>query len=723
MEWNGEALRTDGGHATEWAGDSLGSQMEHLDDVDPETAGEHRARMLSPGDVLASRFEVIEQLGFGGMGAVYRVSDRRLGKDRALKVMLPSLLEREKARGRFLEEIRITQELSHPGIVRVHDLGHDDDRNLEFFTMEYVPGKTLHRILAENGGQLPVRRAVTVVTQICEALRYAHQHTLHRDLKPQNVMIQPDGTVKLLDFGLAKIMSPGRMTKSSMALGTAYYQSPEQSVHLQELDERADIYSVGVILYQLLTGQIPVGMIQPPSKLRPGTPSYLDNVVSRCLQPKKEDRYSTVEELLAGLRAGSAPTAQCAPRPNTRPRRHWKRRVKWAAIVSAVLGGFIMISSVAGVYMFTEYLYGEANDEYNRALRAGADEFVPALFQDAEGSLEWGETAQRDLRYLAAMTAYADAAREFKNAANTAREFKQMHENGPGDTGTVTPDAAEGQGVEAPASAAPAATHTTADPEAKGREIIDRYINAIGGRRAFANVRSLEVTRVGTKEAPGLLTPTQVHSVVVWASGKFFEKSVFVPGFAAPFVAVSRVSNGEVWDFASNDGTLHRMRGPHADERLVAADSYETLLIHDKLFEQVRFAGQADVDGVLCNVVTARGRYSGTEWTLYFSVSSGLQRMERQAPLNGPTTTVRYDDYRDIGGVKVAHAVAWMYGGETITLRATNVVVNQDVPTELFESEFTALATTTVAQLSRAQTPLIDSALWELGFDPMALDW
>jgi len=139
---------------------------------------------------------------------------------------------------------------------------------------------TLHRLIKERGGRLSITEALSLTEQMCTALAYAHTHTIHRDLKPQNVMVRPDGRVKILDFGLAKVMSPGRMTKSSMALGTAYYQAPEQSVHAEDVDQSADIYSVGVMLYEMLTGVIPTAMAEPPSSEVPEVSKQLDALLA-----------------------------------------------------------------------------------------------------------------------------------------------------------------------------------------------------------------------------------------------------------------------------------------------------------------------------------------------------------------------------------------------------------------------------------------------------------
>ena len=269
-------MMSQGDSPTNWADQQLQQFVDDNAEIPPDMLDEQKAVLLKPGDVVNDRFEVIKQLGFGGMGAVYHVKDRITRQDRALKVMLPSLLKSDTARERFHSEVVISQKLSHRNIVRIHDIMVDRQRRIYFFTMELVEGKTLNRVLNESGGRLPVPEALHIAHQLCDALAYAHELTVHRDLKPQNIMVQPDGTIKILDFGLAKLMSPGRLTKSSMALGTAYYQAPEQSVKLATLDQRADIYSVGIILYQMLTGEIPLGATQVPSRLVRGIPKKLD---------------------------------------------------------------------------------------------------------------------------------------------------------------------------------------------------------------------------------------------------------------------------------------------------------------------------------------------------------------------------------------------------------------------------------------------------------------
>ncbi|MBN2311838.1 MAG: protein kinase, partial [Candidatus Hydrogenedentes bacterium] len=142
------------------------------EEVAPELIREQRAVALHPGDVVADRFEVVRQLGFGGMGAVYLVKDRITNQDRALKVMLPSLLASEGAQQRFLNEVTISQQLTHDGVVRVFDVSEDRQRRFRFFTMEYVEGRTLHRLLKERGGRLPLKEAVHIARQLCRVLEY-----------------------------------------------------------------------------------------------------------------------------------------------------------------------------------------------------------------------------------------------------------------------------------------------------------------------------------------------------------------------------------------------------------------------------------------------------------------------------------------------------------------------------------------------------------------------
>lgn len=261
---------------------------------------DQRSVDLRPGIVINRRFKILKQLGFGGMGAVYLVKDTHLKERRALKVMLPRLLSNPQAQRRFLIETKISQRLAHQNIVRVHDLGVDFDSGMQFFTMALVPGETLYKYLKAQGGTLPLEQVLPIAQQLCEALAYAHRTTIHRDLKPQNIMRDEHGHVTVLDFGLAKLLDQSNPAFSRMAVGTAHYQAPEQRTNPLQIDKRADLYAVGVILYQLLTGKLPVGQYAPASRLVNGVPRKMDYIIQKCLK-KRSERYSDADALRKDL--------------------------------------------------------------------------------------------------------------------------------------------------------------------------------------------------------------------------------------------------------------------------------------------------------------------------------------------------------------------------------------------------------------------------------------
>jgi serine/threonine protein kinase len=259
---------------------------------------------LRPGIVINKRFKVLKQLGFGGMGAVYLVKDTHLRERRALKVMLPRLLSNAQAQRRFLIETKVTQRLAHENIVRVHDLGMDFDSGMQFFTMALVEGETLYKYQKRRGGQIPYSDVLPIARQVCDALAYAHRTTIHRDLKPQNIMRGEDGHVTILDFGLAKLLDQSNPAFSRMAVGTASYQAPEQRTNPLNIDKRADLFAMGIIMYQLLTGKLPVGKYTPASRVVRGVPRRMDATIQRCLK-KRNERYSSAGELREDLDSSS----------------------------------------------------------------------------------------------------------------------------------------------------------------------------------------------------------------------------------------------------------------------------------------------------------------------------------------------------------------------------------------------------------------------------------
>ncbi|MHC4392463.1 MAG: protein kinase domain-containing protein, partial [Planctomycetota bacterium] len=267
-----------------------------------------QARGLTQGTLLAGRYEVVSLLGLGGMGAVYRVRDWQRKKDIALKVMLPSLLSRPKVVLRFEHEAELMLALAHPSIVRVFDIGRDEARGLRFFTMELLEGQSLRQWLEEKraaGAEVTAEEALAITSQLLEALRYAHGTTVHRDLKPENVFVLAGDALKLkvLDFGIAKLHEGSQLTATSMAMGTAYYMAPEQQRDAASVDQRADLYSVSVMLYEMLTGKLPVGRFKTPAEERKALPRGLDALVLKGLEPEAKDRPASAEALLGEVRA------------------------------------------------------------------------------------------------------------------------------------------------------------------------------------------------------------------------------------------------------------------------------------------------------------------------------------------------------------------------------------------------------------------------------------
>src|SRR5512139_665873 len=200
-----------------------------------------------------SHYKILEKLGEGGMGVVYKAEDTKLGRPVALKFLPPHLLSSETDRQRFLNEAQTAARLSHPGICTVYEIDTADEKT--FIAMEYIPGEDLAHEIAS--GPIEFNRAAEIALDLCGALREAHAAgVIHRDIKPSNVMVSDKGRTVLLDFGVARLKGDSKLTRTGTTVGTSGYMSPEQ-VHGQTVDHRTDIWSLGVVLYQMLTGQLP----------------------------------------------------------------------------------------------------------------------------------------------------------------------------------------------------------------------------------------------------------------------------------------------------------------------------------------------------------------------------------------------------------------------------------------------------------------------------------
>jgi eukaryotic-like serine/threonine-protein kinase len=279
--------------------------------------------IFAPGTLLGSRYQILKILGQGGMGAVYQARDQELDRIIAVKVIRPELASNPSILQRFKQELILSRHVTHKNVVRIFDLG--EAEGTKFITMEFVEGEDLRTVLRHRG-KFSARKAVAVVQQICRALEAAHaEGVIHRDLKPQNIMRDPQGRIVVMDFGLARSLEFDGMTQTGALVGTLEYMSPEQALGAA-LDQRSDLFAVGLIFYELLTGKAPykadtaiASLMKrtheravPASDVDASVPVSLSAIVSRCLERDPKDRYESATELLRELDAWSSDPALAA---------------------------------------------------------------------------------------------------------------------------------------------------------------------------------------------------------------------------------------------------------------------------------------------------------------------------------------------------------------------------------------------------------------------------
>ena len=261
------------------------------------------------------RYEILSEIGQGAMGVVYKAKDPLIDRVVAIKTINLGLAmeEKEEYEGRFYQEAKAAGRLSHPNIVTIYDVGKSGD--VAYIAMEFLQGRELRDIMNE-GEILPVEKALDIAAQVARGLAYAHEHGIvHRDVKPSNIMVASDGHVKITDFGIARMASAAVHTQTGMVVGSPKYMSPEQ-VMGKEIDQRSDVFSLGVMLYEILTGQVPFAgenvnaiMYQtlnsipmPPRSVNPGVPEMANFIVSKALSKGAEDRYQNAYDFAADLR-------------------------------------------------------------------------------------------------------------------------------------------------------------------------------------------------------------------------------------------------------------------------------------------------------------------------------------------------------------------------------------------------------------------------------------
>lgn len=269
--------------------------------------------MLELGTMLSGRYEVLKRVGSGGMADVYMVKDHKLNRNVAVKVLKSEYVEDEKFLRKFETEAQAVARLSHPNIVNIYDVGIEDGIN--YIVMELAEGITLKEYIRKKGYLTP-KETVEISTQIASAISHAHKnHIIHRDIKPQNILVSDTGIIKVTDFGIAKATSSNTVTSTATAMGSVHYISPEQAKG-RFCDEKSDIYSLGITMYEMVTGHVPFdhengvtialmhlqNEITPPSQIRDGIPDSLEKIILKCTMKKPEERYQTADELITDLR-------------------------------------------------------------------------------------------------------------------------------------------------------------------------------------------------------------------------------------------------------------------------------------------------------------------------------------------------------------------------------------------------------------------------------------
>jgi tetratricopeptide (TPR) repeat protein/predicted Ser/Thr protein kinase len=346
---------------------------------------------------IGRRYRIIRLLGQGGMGAVYLARDLELDRDIALKLIRAPLAENPQVLDRFKREIQLSSEITHPNVLRVYDLG--ESEGTRFLTMQFVHGEDLAAILRREN-RLPVEMILTIFRQICEGLAAAHDKgVLHRDLKPQNIMVDAENHVYVMDFGLAKAIDRSSMTQTGEIMGTPAYMSPEQ-VKGEKLDLQSDIYSLGMLLYEMITGRRPYDegslyevMMRrlkssppPAGEIRPDIPDYLLRILDRCIEINKNLRYGSIREVIHDLGGARVRTTLT----------YKMRRSK--ILKPALLGLIVVLLAGAGVYFYRNAEQPRSQSEQVPAAVAAVPVLGVVPFENRTGDpgLDWyGEGVAR----------------------------------------------------------------------------------------------------------------------------------------------------------------------------------------------------------------------------------------------------------------------------------------------------------------------------------------
>jgi eukaryotic-like serine/threonine-protein kinase len=317
---------------------------------------------LSPGTSIGSRYEIVRLLGQGGMGAVYQAHDKELERQVAIKVIRADMAANPEILQRFKQELILARQITHKNVIRIFDLGQAD--GIKFITMEYIEGENLQGVLRRKK-KLEPAEAANILAQVCRALEAAHNEgVIHRDLKPQNIMLDKSGRAYVMDFGIARSMLGAGMTQTGALIGAPDYMSPEQAKG-QALDARSDLFSVGIIFYEMLSGQVPfdadttMGKLckrtnepaRPLDDLDKTIPRPLSDIVRKCLEIDPQKRFASTGELLRQIEIWQGPAA--GTRAVSIPVSVLPRSAKWlaAGLGVLVIAGILYLRLVAALFI------------------------------------------------------------------------------------------------------------------------------------------------------------------------------------------------------------------------------------------------------------------------------------------------------------------------------------------------------------------------------------
>jgi serine/threonine protein kinase/tetratricopeptide (TPR) repeat protein len=349
---------------------------------------------LQPGMLLAQRYEIVQILGQGGMGAVYKATDLELNRTVALKVIRPDLARDKAIVDRFKQELLLAHQVTHRNVIRIYDLSEAD--GMKFITMEYVEGENLLTLIHQKKKFSP-EEAVEIMQQVCRALEAAHSvDVIHRDLKPQNIMRDKTGRILVMDFGLARTLEGDGMTQSGALVGTMEYMSPEQALG-KPLDQRSDIFALGLIFYEMLTGQMPFKAdstiaslirrtqerVTPVSDHDNTIPRSVSEIVTKCLERDLDLRYKTAAELFADLETwqGKRAGATLSFEPKIGP---WGRTIPWPSITAGLI---VVILAISG-YRFRDKLF-QPSPAQTTAAPAVSLAILPFRNASGDPTLDW----------------------------------------------------------------------------------------------------------------------------------------------------------------------------------------------------------------------------------------------------------------------------------------------------------------------------------------------